>query len=130
MRARADLLAQDEGEAEDEDQRRGLGDGDDVGDRQAGEGDDVAEHAQRLARRPHERFGVEGAREGAPLAAQDDEDGAGEARRDPAQEQHLEGRQVLGDELHETVADHEGGGRGEHGGDAAEVGSSAHEGRV
>jgi hypothetical protein len=44
----------------------------------------------------------------------------------PRKKQHLEGRQVVGDQLHEAVADHEGGGRGEHGGDAAEIGGFAH----
>jgi len=41
-------------------------------------------------------------------------------------EEHLESRQVLGDQLQEAIAHHEDGGRGEHGGDAAEIGTSGH----
>ena len=64
----------------------------------------------------------------APVAEHDQQEAAGETGRDAAQEEHLERRKVARDHLHEAVADDERAGPGEHGGDAGEVGGSAHEG--
>jgi hypothetical protein len=87
----------------------------------------IAENAERLCGRPEQRAAIEGAGDSAPLSAQYDQHGVGETCCDAAKEEHLEWRQVFGDQLHEAVADHEGCGRGKHGGDADQIGSSPHE---
>jgi len=69
---------------------------------------------------------AEGKGDCAPVLEQDERDRAGETCRDAAQEEHLERWQILCDKFHEAVADHERGGRSEHGGDAARIGGIAH----
>jgi len=123
---RADPLAQKKGRAEDQDQRPRLENGYHIGNRHASKSHDIAEGAERLPGCPQQRARVEDAGNTAPVPPQGNDDRAGETCRDAAQEEHLERRKVLGDQLHEAIPDHEERGRGKHGGDAAQIGTSVH----
>src|ERR1700691_6245363 len=71
---------------------------------------------------------MQGRGDEAPIAEHEKQEAASETGGDAAQEEHLKGRKIARDQLHEAVAYDERGGRGEHGGDAAEIGGSGHEG--
>ena len=118
---RPDRLSEKESDGQDQEQGRRLHDGDHIGDRQAREGHDIAEDAQRLRPGPQQRAKVDGRGNGAPVSEGDEQQAAGKTGRDAAKEQHLERRKIARDQLHERIADDERGRRGEHGGDAAEI---------
>ncbi len=117
-------LTPDRRDHQDEEQRRRLDDGDGIGDRHAGQRHDITEHARGLETGAQQRSLAEAAVNAAPLAQRKHQSRAACDGEDSAQEQHLERRQLLRDQLHEAVADHEGSGGKQHRRDAAGVGTS------
>lgn len=123
---RSDLFAKEKGRSKNQNQRCGLEDGDHIGDRHSSQSHDVAEGAERFGQRPQQRTSVQGSGDSVPFPSQRDQCRADETRGYAAKKKNLEGRQVLGNQLQETIAYYENSGRCEHGNDAAQVRGLVH----